>query len=70
MFTFEKEKYMPDFWLDKIKEGMELIAAGCDENKDAKNCVRCPMDRYCNVIMDASELPKYKDLEIPECWYH
>lgn len=40
-------------WEQTIKQGMELIIKGCDENGTWSECYRCPFDNYCDTIMDA-----------------
>lgn len=37
-------------WIEKIKEGMELIKQGCSENTTWINCSKCPFDKYCDMI--------------------
>ena len=37
-------------WIEKIKQGMELIKQGCSENTELSDCCKCPFDKYCNII--------------------
>lgn len=55
-------------WLEKIKEGMELIASGCDDNKSWENCINCPFEKYCDAIHIGAEAGL--EVEIPETWWH
>jgi hypothetical protein len=53
-------------WLDKIKTGMSLIAAGCNENKELSDCHYCPFDEFCNAIQIGAEAGL--NVDIPENW--
>ena len=55
-------------WLEKIKEGMELIASGCDDNKSWEECAKCPFEKYCDAIHIGAEAGL--EVEIPEGWWH
>lgn len=37
-------------WIEKIKEGMELIKQGCSENAEWIECYKCPFNKYCDMI--------------------
>ena len=36
-------------WIEKIKQGMELIKQGCSENSDWTACYKCPFYEYCDT---------------------
>ena len=39
-------------WQQTIKQGMELIIKGCNENGTWSNCHLCPFYCACDAIMD------------------
>ena len=55
-------------WTEKIKKGMELIAAGCSEEGGFATCrmSKCPFGDYCWAILKK----KWDgDTELMEPWY-
>ena len=55
-------------WNEKIKKGMELIAAGCSEEGGFATCrmSKCPFGDYCWMIQ--REKYEYDD-NLMEPWY-
>ena len=37
-------------YVEKIRKAMQLLQEGCMMNEEWADCVRCPFDRYCDLL--------------------
>lgn len=54
-------------WRDKMRLGVELIHEACEDDIMGKDCRECPLDKICDVIVEAYEANVSK-FSTPDTW--